>query len=326
MAIGALLVLSAAVAAPEPALVARNRASPLPERLVRLGRTPPDAVLPSLDIALASQDYPGLQRSIEAVSDPESPRYGQWLTPDEVTTHVAATPESIAAVREWVASAGLAEAATLTQQHDWLILKNVTAAEVERLLGAELFQHRDEKTGQEVPRLPGGYLLPGAVAPHVLHIQPIHSVPAATLGGRQRTPADLRAGVAAWPHDCVGLEKAGMITPAVVRARYNFSDSPGKPQGSIAAMLPGPIGVLASEVAYIQKDCGLPDHPLSKFVGKNAVAACSKTGKKLNDDTCAESAIDSQIQATNAPLGIHQEFWAEDCGGFTCTYSAKYFS
>ena len=109
-----------------------------------------------------------------------------------------------------------------------------------------------------------------------------------------------------------------MITPAVVRARYNFSDTPAdKPQGSIAAMLPGPIGVLASEVAYIQKDCGLPDHPLSKFVGKNAVAACSKTGKKLNDDTCAESAIDSQIQATNAPLGIHQEFWAEDCGGFT---------
>jgi len=60
-------------------------------------------------------------------------------------------------------------------------------------------------------------------------------------------------------------------------------------------------------------------------VGKNAVAACSKTGKKLNDDTCAESAIDSQIQATNAPLGIHQEFWAEDCGGFTCMFRSGIF-
>jgi hypothetical protein len=48
---------------------------------------------------------------------------------------------------------------------------------------------------------------------------------------------------------------------------------------------------------------------------------CCVAGKKLDDDTCAEAAIDSQIQATNA-IGIHQEFWSEDCGGFTCMFRA----
>ena len=87
-----------------------------------------------------------------------------------------------------------------------------------------------------------------------------------------------------------------------------------------------------------------------KFVGKNE-AKCSQTGKKLDDDVCAEAAIDSQIQArthartsvctharthahthtrtgwhgcrqATTAVGIASEFWSEDCGGFTCMFRA----
>jgi hypothetical protein len=211
-----------------------------------------------------------------------------------------------------VTSAGLPEP-VLSKHHDWLIVSNVSAARVERLLGAPLYQHRDTKTGAVVARLRGAYSIPTVVAPHVLNIQPIHSVPPTRLTLRtHRFHRDRPRGeTATWPHDCKGLTKPGMITPAVVRKRYNFSlpATSASPAGSIAAMLPGPIGaksrlflfatqviclkcsmdltliccvctgVLDSEVAYIQSDCGLPNHKIAKFVGINSVKACSKTGQ-----------------------------------------------
>ena len=41
----------------------------MPERLVVLGRTPPNVILPSLDIALRSTYYEGLQRDVEQISE-----------------------------------------------------------------------------------------------------------------------------------------------------------------------------------------------------------------------------------------------------------------
>jgi|EP01046_Picozoa_sp_COSAG06_P000634 hypothetical protein len=284
--VAALGGAQAAATADDQPRVLRHRLSPLPDRLVALGRTPPDAILPSLDIALPSRDYDGLQRELEQISDPTSSRYGEWLSDEQVTRHAAATPEAIEAVRTWVAEAGL-PTPRLTSHRDWLVLTNVSAASVERLLGAPLYQHRDDRTGAVVPRLRGAFSVPAAVAPHVFNIQPIHSVPLTRLAPRihhARTDIASDEAAAAWPQDCKGLKKPGMITPAVVRSRYNFtvpiaSDSPS---GSIAALLPGPVGVLDSEVAYIQRDCGIPNKTIAKFVGKNAVKACAKTGARDN--------------------------------------------
>ena len=68
-------------------------------------------------------------------------------------------------------------------------------------------------------------------------------------------------------------------------------------------------------------------HPC-EFYLPNRERRCNDTGKELNDDMCAEAAIDSQIQATSA-VGIHQEFWSEDCGGpdvngFTCMFKVSF--
>jgi tripeptidyl-peptidase-1 len=74
-------------------------------------------------------------------------------------------------------------------------------------------------------------------------------------------------------------------------------------------MLPPEIGVDHTAVAYIQKNCGLPEHAFDKFVGKNHESDCSK--RKPSEDECFEAAIDSQIIATTA-IDCHTEFWSPD--------------
>ena len=271
--------------------VTRERKSPMPDRMVKLGRTNPSLVLPSLDIALTPARPSALEHELAEISDPRSRRYGEWLAEDAVTALVEASPDAIDAVTTWLA-AGAGTTPELNNHRDWLLLRNVTAATVESLLGAELHQHVDTVTGQVLPRIAGGhismayivmavtdqvlpriagaYRLPAAIASHVLKVLPIHSVGSARLHPRTQT-IDGGLAVAAnnWPHDCTGLTSAGMITPAVARARYNFSvplNGSGV-GGSIAAMLPGPVGVVDSEIKFIQRDCGLPDHPLGKVCG-----------------------------------------------------------
>lgn len=105
-----------------------------------------------------------------------------------------------------------------------------------------------------------------------------------------------------------------MITPGVTQQRYNFTAFGTDVGGSIAALLPAPEGLITADLAYVQKNCGLPDHPIDKFVGKNDSKKCTgkNTGKDV-EEACAEIAVDTQIIATTAG-GIHSEFWSVPCG------------
>jgi len=78
-------------------------------------------------------------------------------------------------------------------------------------------------------------------------------------------------------------------------------------------MLPGPFGVLVEDVSKSQKACGLPSHPIDKFVGKNNEKRCS--GSHPDDEICFEPAIDAQIIGNSAD-GCHTEFWNGGDGSF----------
>jgi hypothetical protein len=104
----------------------------------------------------------------------------------------------------------------------------------------------------------------------------------------------------------------------VTRALYNYTTKGGVISSSIAAMLPGPVGVNIKALAYTQSACGIPDHPLDKFQGKND-RSCS--GLRPSEDKCLEAAMDSQIISTTA-IGCHTEFWNGGEGSFISMFKA----
>ncbi|MFE1320276.1 protease pro-enzyme activation domain-containing protein [Kitasatospora phosalacinea] len=72
-----------------------------------------DAAAPATArIYLAGRDASGLAALAEAVSDPNSPSYGRYLSADQVRAEFGATPEQVKAVTDWVTGAGLSVSAS----------------------------------------------------------------------------------------------------------------------------------------------------------------------------------------------------------------------
>jgi len=310
-----ILIMTLSIAAGER--VSRKRASPIPDRLELTGSTPPNATLGSIDVALVSRDYPGLQGVIQDRSDPTSPRYAQWLTTEEVTAFVGATDEAIEKVGMWMRSVGLEP--VLNNHKDILTAADAPAAKVEALLGARLHAYHDRVTSTVVHRIAGDYSIPSDIARHVAHVFPVHSMPVKHFGRPSMVAATSPslATAADWPHDCKDIHHTGPnpypVTPAVTRALYNYSSEPSTNASTIAALLPGPIGVDTAAITYVQSNCGLPIHKLDRFVGTNSESRC--TGSHPSEDICLEASMDSQIIGTTA-IGCQTQFWNGGEGSF----------
>src|SRR3954447_8438785 len=58
-------------------------------------------------VFLTGQNDAGLAALARDVNDPNSPNYGQFLTPEQVKQQFGATPAHISAVQQWLKDAGL---------------------------------------------------------------------------------------------------------------------------------------------------------------------------------------------------------------------------
>ncbi|KAJ7302740.1 family S53 protease-like protein [Mycena albidolilacea] len=81
-------------------LVHEHRAQPA-RGFVSTGPAPSDAEL-TLRIALNPNNIAGLESELYAVSDPNSSRYGQHLTPEDVAEYVKPTSDALSAVTSWL--------------------------------------------------------------------------------------------------------------------------------------------------------------------------------------------------------------------------------
>ncbi|NUP51063.1 MAG: hypothetical protein HOW97_27680, partial [Catenulispora sp.] len=85
-------------------------------------------------VFLTGQDEAGLAALAKSVNDPDSPSFGQFLTPDQVKQRFGASPEQIAAVQKWLQDAGLTVSAV---NSNWVDAHGAPAA-VQRAFGAQL--------------------------------------------------------------------------------------------------------------------------------------------------------------------------------------------
>lgn len=106
-----------------------------PGTLPVAGPVPNDAAV-SLAIGLPFRDNDGLQALIASVSDPKSPRFRQYLSPDAFTTTYGATAGDYQALRDWADAAGLSTLATFSNR--LLLSVSGTAAQVQEALFVNL--------------------------------------------------------------------------------------------------------------------------------------------------------------------------------------------
>jgi hypothetical protein len=215
------------------------------------------------------------------VSDPGGPYYGQYLSIDEVAALAAPAPESVRVVTEWLRSHGLEP--TVSRSGDWVELANAQIAAVSEALATSFFEFEAEGSDRRVHRAPAGAVLPLALREHVDDgaIFPLKVLPPRGSSrrrgrkGRRRSVAapiatnaeEEGAAVSSWPRDCTGLATAGMITPAVIRQRYNITGAldtrglKGGTRGSMASALPyddsDGCGFLQRDVFERDELCGL---------------------------------------------------------------------
>lgn len=175
-----------------------------------LGRVDPEEEL-SLTFALRQQNLERLSKLVQAVSDPSSPRYGKYLTLEDVAELVRPSPLTLSTVQKWLLAAGARNCHSVTTQDFLTCWLSVRQAEL-LLSGAEFHRYVGGPTETHVVRSPRPYQLPKALASHVDFVGGLHRFPP-TSSLRQR-PEPQVAGT-------VGLHLG--VTPSVIRERYNLT-------------------------------------------------------------------------------------------------------
>ncbi|XP_042649385.1 tripeptidyl-peptidase 1 [Tyto alba] len=194
---------------------------PEPPCRVPPGWTPAGRVDPGhevqLTFALRQRGAGRLSQLVRAVSDPRSPRYGKYLSLEQVRDLVQPSPATLTAVLKWLQGYGVEKCSSVTTL-DFLECL-VPASTAEQLLpGAEF--HRYVKGQRSVVRSPLRYAVPEELAEHVDFV-----------GGLHRFPAERKVVSRAWAKkEMESKQHNGAravfhlgVTPSVIRKRYNMT-------------------------------------------------------------------------------------------------------
>ncbi|NWX39465.1 TPP1 peptidase, partial [Steatornis caripensis] len=170
-----------------------------------------------LTFALRQRGVGRLAQLVSAVSDPHSPRYGQYLSLERVQDLVQPSPATLMAVLKWLRGHGVENCRSVATL-DFLECR-MPASTAERLLpGAEF--HRYVKGQRGVVRSPLPYAVPEELAEHIDFVAGLHRFPAerkvvSRAWAKQDTESRQHYGGRAAFH--LG------VTPSIIRKRYNMT-------------------------------------------------------------------------------------------------------
>eukprot|EP01094_Clydonella_sp_ATCC50884_P021856 TRINITY_DN48_c0_g1_i1.p2 TRINITY_DN48_c0_g1~~TRINITY_DN48_c0_g1_i1.p2 ORF type:complete len:573 (+),score=234.19 TRINITY_DN48_c0_g1_i1:107-1720(+) len=174
-----------------------------------------------LIVAIKQQNTDVLEQLFWDVSNPESPKYGQYLTVDEITDIIAPRDESVEAVQEWVREHN-GYNARLTLNRDFLKVE-MSLLDIQNMLNVTFLRyihpHRRALATLDA------YSVPAELAEHVDMISYVTGLPDIHLPNEKVTKA--RPAFAADPL---------AITPDVIRARYNATDFTASAQNNSLAV------------------------------------------------------------------------------------------
>lgn len=138
------------------------------------GKAPADTRMP-VKIAIRQSKLEYGHDMLMDISDPGSPNFGKHMTSKEVTDFFSPARESIMAITEWLAAAGIGtDRHTLSTSRSWIIF-DASVEELEELIQAEYYTFTHKETNQEHVAC-DEYHVPYTVHPHIDFITPTISM------------------------------------------------------------------------------------------------------------------------------------------------------
>ncbi|KAJ7051987.1 peptidase S8/S53 domain-containing protein [Mycena amicta] len=194
--VNALKLASAAViTAPSLSLAVHETRAEPPLGFVKSG-TPSGDVILSLRIRLTSVDVEGLRATLDAVSEPASPRYGQYLS---MQSFLRPSAETLALVTNWLDSHNISYNATSSAGNMLRIVLSVDKANT--VFGTTFSEFTVVSTGQKTIRTLE-YSLPATLIPHISFVHPTTSFPPPISTTYTRANSTVSLGPDAIPATC----------------------------------------------------------------------------------------------------------------------------
>ncbi|XP_068787101.1 tripeptidyl-peptidase 1 isoform X2 [Struthio camelus] len=171
-----------------------------------------------LTFALRQQGTERLAQVVDAVSDPRSPRYGRYLSLEQVRDLIQPSPATLMSVLKWLQGHGVGSCRSVSTL-DFLECRMPVSTAEQLLPGAEF--HRYVKGRRSVVRSPLPYTIPKELAEHIDFV-----------GGLHRFPAERKVISRAWTkkdkesrqHHRGGRVAFHLgVTPFIIRKRYNMT-------------------------------------------------------------------------------------------------------
>lgn len=145
---------------------------------ISLGRVNPQSSI-EFTIAVKQQNIDKLEPLLLEISDPDSPVYGHHLSKHELDRLISPSNESIDAILNWLASAGISAEKTKLKNSQEFIKVKTSFDKMENLMGGEYrrFRH-SERRGFSVIRASSPIKMPLSIAKHIDFISPSQLFPA----------------------------------------------------------------------------------------------------------------------------------------------------
>lgn len=202
-------------------------------------------------LALKQLNTEWLDDTLVAVSDPNSPRYGNYMSLADIVQHVHADERGVNAVMEYFRAYDLTP--RFTMGNGFAVL-DIPVSTAEELFSARFYKyhHQSDPTLSTIRTLT--YALPDPIASHLEFTCCIDQLP------HPNTIGPLRS------YNANGLS----VTPSDIRSSYEINDYVAKnsttSQG-IAAFLKQYFN--PSDLEKFQKKFDIPSNPIAKVIGKN---------------------------------------------------------
>ncbi|KAJ7750962.1 family S53 protease-like protein [Mycena maculata] len=214
-----LLSFAAASPAARSNFVVHEKRDAVPSSFTKVGPAPSSATI-NLRIGLFSNNFPGLEKTLYAVSTPGSELYGQHLTLEEAKAFMEPTTESLNTVNAWLDSNGLT-ATVASPYGEWLTV-NVPVSKANEMLDANFETFTHIETGKQIVRTLA-YSLPADLLPHIEAIHPTTAFGRPLSASRPIvTASDRPAFNATISSDAVPASCASTVTPACLQAMYGI--------------------------------------------------------------------------------------------------------
>lgn len=213
---------------------------------------PTEEVKVILAIKRTNSDW--LERKLRAVSYPDSPEYGNYMTFDEIAKHVHGRPESVEAVLQTMESAGIGrDKIDFTVGRDFAVIK-LAVIDAEKIFAADFYRFKNRKNSNWITTRTLSYSVPSRLDGHLDFTCCFDVFP------RHYTTSTLVR----------DLEEE--ITPRIINDAYNLEDysatSPSTSQ-AVAGFLKQYFN--PNDLERFQKRFSLPVKPIAKIVGENKV-------------------------------------------------------